>query len=433
MKRVFLPILLAALVLGILAGCFPPQQSQSQQSSAPVSFMVSGDPQEYKAYESLVAAFEAANPDVEIELRYVPDDKEYRRRLAADFSANVPPDVMLMNYRRIGDFAANGALEPLDGYLQSSQALSVNDLYEPAVKAFQYNDQQWCVPQNVSSLVVYYNKNLFDAAGVPYPTNDWNWDDFVNAGLALTQDTNGDGATDQYGAGIDPILYRLAPFIWQIGGELVDDPVNPTQLVLDSPTALAAFQWFVDLQVKHHIVPDAVAEASESSESRFLNGTLGMFFDSRRGTPTFRTITDFDWDVAPLPNGSQPASILHSDGYCMAAGSKSKEAAWKLIEFANSQPGQELMAKTGRTVPSMRAVAESAAFLEPDNPPANSQVWVDIVPTVRQVPTMPGWVAIEDAASAEIERAFYGQATVEEAAAAAVARTKELFPATAQP
>jgi len=167
--------------------------------------------------------------------------------------------------------------------------------------------------------------------------------------------------------------------------------------------------------------------------SRFLNGTLGMFFDSRRGTPTFRTITDFDWDVAPLPNGSQPASILHSDGYCMAAGSKSKEAAWKLIEFANSQPGQELMAKTGRTVPSMRAVAESAVFLEPENPPANSQVWVDIVPTVRQVPTMPGWVAIEDAASAEIERAFYGQATVEEAAAAAVARTKELFPATAQP
>ncbi|MEZ4770352.1 MAG: sugar ABC transporter substrate-binding protein [Caldilineales bacterium] len=429
MKRASLLVVSAVLILGALAGCYPPSGAQQ----TPVSFMVSGNPEEYKAYENLVAAFEEANPDVKVELRYVPDDGDYRRRLAADLSANVPPDIMLLNYRRIADFAANGALEPLDGYLEASQKLSMADLYEPAVKAFQYNDQQWCIPQNISSLVVYYNKSLFDAAGVPYPSNDWTWDDFLNAGLALTKDVDSDGVTDQYGAGIDPILYRLAPFIWQMGGELVDDPANPTQLVLDSPTALAAFQWFVDLQTKHHIVPDAPAEAAESSESRFLNGTLGMFFDSRRGTPTFRTITGFDWDVAPLPNGSQPASIMHSDGYCMAAASKAKQAAWQLIEFANSQPGQELMVTTGRTVPSMRVVAESDAFLEPANPPANSQVWVDVVPTLRQVPTMPGWVAIEDAASAEIERAFYGQVSVEEAAAAAVARTRELFPPAVQP
>ena len=427
MKRIVLLSLLVMTAFGSLAGCAaPPRQT-------PVSFMVSGGPEEFKAYESLVAAFEAANPDLDVQLRYIPDDGEYRRRLAADFSANVPPDVMLMNYRRMADFAGNGALEPLGSFLDKSQSLSLGDLYEPAVKAFQLANQQWCIPQNVSSLVVYYNKNLFDAAGIPYPSNDWTWDDFLNAGLALTSDTDGDGVTDQYGAGIEPILYRLAPFIWQIGGELVDDAVNPTQLVLDSPTALAAFQWFVDLQLKHHIVPDAVAEAGESSESRFLNGTLGMFFDSRRGTPTFRTITDFDWDVAPLPRGSQPASIMHSDGYCMAAGSKAKEAAWRFIEFANSRAGQELMVTTGRTVPSMRAVAESPAFLEPDNPPANSQVWVDVVPTLRQVPTMAGWVAVEDAASAEIERAFYGQATVEEAAAAAVARTREFFNPAAQP
>ncbi|HRX03340.1 MAG TPA: sugar ABC transporter substrate-binding protein [Anaerolineae bacterium] len=429
MKRAILFLVIGALAAGALAGCFPPQQAQQSN----VSFMISGDPHEYAAYQDLVAAFEEANPDVKVELRYVPDDGEYRRRLAADLSANVPADIILLNYRRIADFAANGALEPLDSYLANSETLSLDNLFDPAVKAFQFADQQWCIPQNISSLVVYYNKNLFDAAGIPYPTNDWTWDDFLNAGLTLTADTNGDGVTDQYGAGIDPILYRLAPFIWQLGGELVDDPANPTQLVLDSPTALAAMQWFVDLQVKHHIVPDAAAEASESDESRFLNGTLGMFFDSRRGTPTMRTISDFDWDVAPLPNGSTPASILHSDGYCMTADSKDKEAAWRLIEFANAQTGQEVMVTTGRTVPSMRVVAESPAFLEPDNPPANSRVWVDVVPTLRQVPTMPGWVAVEDAASAEIERAFYGQASVEEAAAAAVARTREFFAPATQP
>jgi multiple sugar transport system substrate-binding protein len=389
--------------------------------------MVSGGPEELKAYESMVAAFESQNADVDVQLRYIPDDAEYRRRLAADFSANVPSDVMLMNHRRMGDFAVRGALEPLGPYMARSQVLVEDAFFEPAMKSFDLDNQLWCIPQNISSLVVYYNKDLFDAAGVSYPSDDWTWDDFLNAGLALTMDADGDGITDQYGAAIDPILFRLAPFIWQNGGELVDDPDNPTQLVLDSPPALAAFQWFVDLQARHHIVPDAAAEAAESGEGRFLNGTLAMYFNSRRSTPTIRAVEGLNWDVAPLPRGSQPASILHTDGYCMAASSKVKEAAWRLIEFANSQPGQELMAQTGRTVPSLRAVAESPVFLEPALPPANSRVWVDIVPVLRQVPTMAGWVAIEDAASAEIERAFYGETTVKEAAAAAVARTREYF------
>ena len=177
--------------------------------------------------------------------------------------------------------------------------------------------------------MVYYNKALFDAAGVPYPGNDWTWDDFLNAGLAMTKDSDGDGVTDQYGAGIDPILYRLAPFIWQMGGELVDDAANPTQLVLDSPTALAAFQWFVDLQMKHHIVPDAVAEAGESSESRFLNGTLGMFFDSRRSARR-------PFAPSPISTGmSRPCRAVHN----LPASCTATPTAWPLARKQRRQPG----------------------------------------------------------------------------------------------
>jgi multiple sugar transport system substrate-binding protein len=152
-----------------------------------------------------------------------------------------------------------------------------------------------------------------------------------------------------------------------------------------------------------------------------------MYFNSRRSTPTMRTIESFDWDVAPLPGGQQPASVLHVDGYCLAAQSKNKEAAWKFIEYANSPQGQEIVARTGRTVPSLRAVAESPAFLDPNLKPAGSRVWLDAVPTLRQVPVYPNWPAIEDAVSKEIERAFYGQATVEEATSAALSITEPLF------
>ncbi len=394
-----------------------------------VSFMIFGGPEELAAYESLVAAFHEAQSEVLIELRYVPDQAEYRRRLAADFSAGAAPDVMLLNYRRFATFAAQGGLQPVGDYLAASDILRASDFYSPVLDAFRFSGQLWCIPQNMSSLVVYYNQDLFDAAGVLYPADDWTWGDFLTAAQRLTLDTDGDGRPDQYGAGIEPTLNRLAPFIWQAGGELVDNVENPTRLALDSAAAQAGMQWFVNLQTQHGVVPDALAQSAEGNESRFLNGTLAMYFNSRRGVPTYRTIQTFTWDVAPLPRGVKQAGILHSDGYCMAATSKEKEAAWRFIEFANSATGQTLLARTGRTVPSLRVVAESPAFLEPGMAPARSRVFLDTMAAVRAVPVMANWPVIEDTASQDIEQAFFGRVSVAEAAKAAVQRTQSLFDA----
>lgn len=392
-----------------------------------ITFSIFGDPAELAAYQNLVEAFEAGHPDIDIELRHIPSQSEYRQRLAADFSSGSPANVMLLNYRRFATFAAQGGLEPLGPYLAESRLIAESDFLTPTIDSFYLDDRLWCIPQNLSSLVVYYNRDLFDAAGIAYPSNNWTKEDFLAAARALTQDGNGDGQTDQYGAGIAPNLFRLAPFIWQNGGELVDDMDQPTRLMLDTPEALAAFQWFVDLQIKEQVVPDALAEAAETSESRFLNGRLAMFFNSRRGVPTYRTIKDFSWDVAPLPRGSQAAGILHSDGYCMAATTPDKEAAWTFIEFANSVEGQTLVAASGRTVPSLLTVAESPAFLDPTHPPANSRIFIDTAPHLGRVPVMTTWAGIEETASKEIERAFYGQVGVAEAAAAAIAVTQPYF------
>ena len=420
LKRTLSSLFLAVGLLSLLAGC----QTTTTQ---PVSFLVFGDPEEYAAYESLVAQFEQKFPEIDIELGHIPSQSAYRQQLTTSFASNTPPDVMLMNQRRIALFAAEGGLEPLGQYLTESDLIQEADFFPPAIQAFQFRDQLWCIPQNVSSLVVYYNKDLFEAAGVPLPTNDWTRDDFVSAARALTQDTNGDGTTDQYGAGVEASFFRLAPFLWQDGLELVDNPAQPTQLALDTPAAQATFQWFVDLQVKEKVVPDAVAEGAEESESRFLNGTLAMFFNSRRGVPTYRTIESFTWDVAPLPRGQEAASVLHSDGYCMAALATNKEAAWTFIEFANSAEGQTIIAQSGRTVPSLTAVANSPAFLDPTKSPANSQIFVDTIPTLRVVPMLTTWVAIEETAGKEIERAFYGQATVAEASRTAIELTQPYF------
>ncbi len=419
-KRLLLLAVLL-LLLAALPGCGPRERPG-------ISFMVFGEPAELAAYQELVAAFTEAHPEISVELRHVPGQEDYRQRLAADFSAGVPPDVFLLNYRRFGPFASQGGLGPLDGYLAESEHLQAEGFYSVALDSFYLDGHLWCIPQNISSLVVYYNQDLFDAADLAYPAANWTWDDFLATARALTRDLDGDGQMDRYGLGVSPNLQRLAPFIWQNGGRLVDDPAQPTRLTLDEPAALEAFRWFVALQVEEHVVPDATAETAESSESRFLSGRLGMLLNSRRGVPTYRTIRTFRWDVAPLPRGPKgPAGILHSDGFCMAARTEDKAAAWTFIEFATSAEGQRLLAKTGRTVPSLREVAESPAFLDPDLPPASSRVWLDTVPYLGRVPILSTWAAIEETASREIERAFYGRASVEEAAAAAVELTRPYF------
>lgn len=419
MRRSLLTLL--AVVGMLLAACGQPA------ASGQVSFMISGDAAEKAAYDKLVAAFSAKHPTIAVSIVHIPGQGDFRKRLGADFAAGTPPDVVLLNYRRYAAYASRGAFEPLGPYLSRSTLIKESDFYAESMAPFSWGGALTCIPQNLSSLVVYYNKDLFDKAGRAYPQAGWTWAEFLDTAKALTKDTNGDGTIDQYGLGSEISLLRAAPFIWQNDGDLVDDAASPTRLALDTPQATAAIRWFAELQTVHRVAPDAAAEEAEGSESRFLAGTTAMFLNSRRGVPTYRESASFDWDVAPLPRGEKPAGVLHADGYCMAKSSANKPAAWTFIEFANSPEGQTIMAGTGRTVPSLRSVAESPAFLDPSAKPVSSRVFLDVIPDIRAVPVMATWPDIEDAAGEELQRAFYGQATVEEAVAAAVERTKPLF------
>lgn len=417
-RKSLLPIVLLTL---FITGC------NTSPASDTVRFMVFGDPAEFAAYEQLVAAFEESHATIDIALTHIPSQNDYRQRLATEFAAGTPPDVSLMNYRRYANFAANELLEPLGPYLNDSELIQPADFFPITLEAFTWQGTVMCIPQNISSLVVYYNEDLFDAAAVPYPADDWTWEDFLSAALALTQDTDGDGQTDQYGLGIEATLFRLAPFVWQNGGEIVDDPANPAQVALTRLPAQQALEWFTALQTVHHVVPTRIEEASLDSESRFLAGTTAMYLNSRRGTPTYREIEAFTWDIAPLPRGVEQAGILHSDAYCLAAATPNKDAAWTFVEFANSAEGQQIIAHSGRTVPSLIEVAESAAFLDPSLPPARSRVFLDTIHALRLVPIISTWEEIEIVASEEIERAFYGDITALDAGRLARDRTEEYF------
>ena len=152
-----------------------------------------------------------------------------------------------------------------------------------------------------------------------------------------------------------------------------------------------------------------------------------MFLNSRRGVPTYRTITSFDWDVAPLPRRRQRAGILHADAYCMPKASRDKAAAWTFIEFANSRRGPAhhrrvrahgAVAARGRRVAGLPRSRRQAA---------SSQVFLTEVPFIRAVPVMEGWVDVEELAGEELERAFYGRARLDEVIATTIQRAAPFF------
>jgi multiple sugar transport system substrate-binding protein len=153
-----------------------------------------------------------------------------------------------------------------------------------------------------------------------------------------------------------------------------------------------------------------------------------MFLSSRRDTPVFREVTDLKWDVLPLPVDGEGVGILHSDAYCISAGSDAQESAADFVSFAMSADGQTLAALSGRTVPSLIEVSESGAFLDPSQPPAHSQVFLDAIEGMRYTPVLPTWPEIEDIAEEVLTKAFYEDGyTIDDAIEELDEQTRPLF------
>jgi len=385
--------------------------------SGEVSFLTFGSPAQAAAYQALAAAFEARYPGSKVNIISLADNEEdYHAKLSTELAGGQPPEVVLLDYDAAARYFAAGAFQSLSGRLAQSTLIHPTDFYTPATSAYQWQGQQMCLPLSASSVVVYYNKKLFDAAGLAYPKAGWTWDQFIAAAKALTR------PPDQFGVGMDRELNNVLPFIWQNGGELFSPDLK--QLTLDTPAASAAIQWWVDWQVKDHVAASAVQEESLDSGARFQAGQLGMFLDSSDSLPDFRAITDFDWDVGPLPQSQRPATILKSFGQCLTAKGPRADLGWKLIEFSGSPDGQKLMAGAGLIVPANIQAAQSPAFLNPNAKPAHSQVWLDAIPLIHTVPPLPHWPDIEETANTELENAFYGNETVAAAVQAITARAR---------
>jgi multiple sugar transport system substrate-binding protein len=397
--RCVLRPLLALLLLSAVVACGGGGAALDDGSRLTVQ--AAGGEGELNAVRELVAAFEESRPGVTVDVVGVPNQGDHIAKLSTAFAGSNPPDVFLLNYRRLGPFVERGVLAPVD-----LGDLTAGDFFAPPLEAFTYEGTLACLPQNVSSSVAYLNLDLFERARLPLPAADWTWADLEQASQVL----HGKGIK---AFGVEPLVRNVAPFVWTAGGEVVDDTSRPRAMTLDSPQARRALSYLDSLQ---EYGVDATSRAATPPVEQFARGELALFVDSRRSVPAFRKAEGLRFDVRPLPreDPSRPSrSLLASDAYCVSQASGARELAAQFARFAVGQEGGAVLARSGRTVPALKALASSEAFLDPTQQPASSVVWLDIVDGLRRLPNVAEQDEAEEVADDLLVQYFAGKADLD--------------------
>lgn len=397
--------LLLVWALISLAACAP-------QRSDAVRFSTWGSPEEMAILEPLLKEFEAQNPDVHVELMHIPD--KYFQKIHALLAANLAPDVMFLNNINFPIYASNGAFLDLGPYLDKSQVLKASDFFPQTLEGFRWQGQIQGLPRDASNLVFFYNQDLFDQAGLPYPQPGWTLDQMRETARKLTQDTDHDGHPERYGVSFSDYFLFWFPYVWSAGGDIFD--AQRQHFTLNQPQALAGLQSYADLRYKDHVAPTAAEAGSLSMSQLFMQQKLAMNLNGRWAVPLYRKSLKFRWDIAPFPKG--PAgSIVDADasGWVISRRAQNPEKAWRLVEFLASRQASEAFTAPGLIIPARKDVAQSKVFLDPDKAPAHARYFIDALETGRPMPAIPYWNAVLDEVNQALEPVWDGKTPASEA------------------
>jgi multiple sugar transport system substrate-binding protein len=310
--------------------------------SGEVTFATWGSLDEKATNEAIIAQFEKDYPGTKVNLEYIPDS--YVQKIDTEFMGGTAPDVIYGHPHYLAKWASEGLLMNLDPYFDKDHAFFYNEdnfttsLYD----AFKWNGQHIGTINGSDTFLLFYNKDLFDKAGVAYPTDEWTWDDFVAAGQKLT-----DPATHQYGFSVNSWPVMSEPFVASFGGSIFDDMNHPTKVTYDSPQTVAGLQFYQDLVYKYKISPSV--QDSQTLGSSFDTGKVAMDVNGMYQVVSRKNITDFKWDVANLPmvKGMPRKTIAFFAGYGINKSTKNPDLAWEFAKYMQSDAAQKILAGYG--------------------------------------------------------------------------------------
>lgn len=363
--------------------------------------------------KALIATFEKDNPGVKINLVTAPFDS-YFTKLQTDIAAGSAPDVFDLNYENFVSFASKNALLALPGNLAPA-----NTFYPAALKAFQYGGKQYGLPISFSTVVLFYNKDLFDKAGVAYPNANWKWADVISAAQKINNP-----AERVYGIHQPIQFWEFYKVAQQAGGGI---KIGST-VQIDTPANRRALHYLVDKVRVSKVMPDAAQMSGVAPEDMFLNGQLGMFVTGVWMFDKFSP-AKFKWDIAVEPGGARKATHFFSNAVAVSRTSKNAAAAQKWVKFLSSSPtvAQRRIASNWE-LPALSLSQRTLIQPYLDRPlPANREAVFNSLQYAVTPPVVDQQSQLQDIINQELEAAALGSKTVEQALASAQQRVQALL------
>jgi multiple sugar transport system substrate-binding protein len=382
MKRIVFSLMMIAVLL--LTACGAKTGSSGGQTQ--LSFMMWGDPAELTVWNQIVKDFEAANPTITVSVE-VSDWDSYWTKLKTLLAAKTPPDMFAIDAPLYLDYQSKGVLLNLKPYLDANPGM-LDGLYPQTLQAYQTPQGYFGLPRDFQTIVLFYNKDMFDKAKLAYPSADWTWDDLRAAARQLTL-TGSDGKTTQYGFSFD--MWDMEPgyseAIWSYGGDMLN--ADHTKTLLGDPQARQAWQLLYDMTFVDKSVPDSNTSGQYGGDT-FLAGVSAMTPLGHWVVPGYAE-AKLNFDAAPMPKGSAGRfTSVNSAGFVIAKGSKHPAQAFTFLKFVLSTAGQTRLAELGFACPVLKSIAESPVFLN-QKIAINQQVFLDALQYARIKPVFKGY------------------------------------------
>ena len=380
----------------------PPPAAQPQAPAAapqaPVEIVYAfHDPADYR--KEAVELFSSKFPEVKVTLQQIPE--EFPTKILTMAAAGNLPDVVRVWEPHVLDFGRADQVIDLQPFIDNQPDFNAADFIESFYNFPVIAGKRYGIADGWNGHVCFYNKDLFDQAGVAYPTEEWKWGDYVSIARQISQPEKKIWGSDGLFIGWLHWSYKL---VWQNGGQVYNE--DYTKCLLDSPEAIEALQYWADLLQEAVIMPSPAQ--AEGMGDMFQSGYAAM---QRVGTWVIGALADakkFRWDMVAEPIGKLRRTLLHTAFNVIPKTAKDKDAAWKWLNFIVGPEGQYLYVKKNATPGTRRSVNEKQPWAREGIDAA----W-DVVPKAGEygilVPAPPNVGEVEKIQNDAIQAIFLGK------------------------
>ncbi len=412
-----LAIVSAACIGGGNNGSNAPGQSITPKTAveptSPVTITFSSWVGDSPQMQGFVKDFEKLHPNITVQLQAV-SSSNATNKLIVQVAGNTAPDVAFVDSSAVTEFGSRNALVNLDNYMAGSPTSQASEFVPAFLQMNQYQGSTYGLPYDGETTAMFYRKDLFDAAGLTYPTQDWTWDQFQSDAQKLT-----DTAQKQYGFAVfaPESEYYWEPFLWQAGGHLTSADGN--SVAFNSPQGIQSADFFVGL--KQYSPPDYYGQTSWDGRVAFATGKVAMYeagswFGGEMNS-SFPQIKG-KWDVVPLPSGPAGcATTVAGDSLVMFSQSKNQDAAWLWMQYltqAENMKAWTYGSPTTTLLPPRIDLLNDTAALGKYNP------WLEgfaqqMDCAVADNLGNKNWGQVSDELNKQLGKSIYGDITPEEA------------------